>query len=571
MYRICDNETIVNEPNAQKRLSFWMKLLIAISVIGLVIRLYIFCLCRSFWIDEAMLAINIGSHAFFDFFQPLDFAQTAAIGYLYLQKIVVLLFGLSEYSLRLLPLICGISLIPLLGISGAYIFNDRVGIIAATVGALSPPLVHYSCEAKQYGVDVLLTVLLLLFWHFLNKDTKSLRMWTGLGLAGIVVILISQTAPVVLAGPWVALMLGGLIRRDRTTWARCIYIGSIWLSIYGILFFLYYRSTAHFDYMVHFWKPTFLSPWSMDYPERLRNFILNIFWWPFTPVIREPSWLVIILIVAAFAFMAFLAAKYFGIEKTALLIAPIACLFVLATFGIYPVSARLYLFIYPLILLVFAQAVATSTGWFREQRIRDGLLIAVWIVWLPWPGSFLSYVMRPASTSSRDLIAVVRSSPINEPVYIFSKGIPIWLIYTTDWKRMNTGRLDWYLSISSEPDAPAFHNRRSRNVDVVREGYALTASFEGRTEIAGIPTGFEIQGIINHLKQNPDCGWPENEADRIADQANPSIWVFVSQYFDFELAPLRAAIRRRGGREETSIQGESSILIRYRFTERREN
>lgn len=58
--------------------------------------------------------------------------------------------GESEYALRFLSVAAGLLIVPLLYVVGRRLFSTSAGLLAATLGALSPFLVWYSQEARMY-------------------------------------------------------------------------------------------------------------------------------------------------------------------------------------------------------------------------------------------------------------------------------------------------------------------------------------------------------------------------------------------------------------------------------------
>ncbi len=148
-----------DEVRAESRVWGWAIGLVA--VIGFGLRVRALLANRSLWLDEAMLALNICGRSFAGLLAPLDYDQGAPIGFLMLERLAVDVFGPTELALRLVPFIASIAALAL-----AYRFcRANIGITAAAIGlalvALSPALISYSGEAKQYGVDVSVGLLVL--------------------------------------------------------------------------------------------------------------------------------------------------------------------------------------------------------------------------------------------------------------------------------------------------------------------------------------------------------------------------------------------------------------------------
>ena len=76
-------------------------MLAALVLLGAVLRIYQYAADRSLWLDEAALAHNIIQRGFGQLVAPLDYAQIAPLGFLWLEKCAVVLFGSSEYAFEL--------------------------------------------------------------------------------------------------------------------------------------------------------------------------------------------------------------------------------------------------------------------------------------------------------------------------------------------------------------------------------------------------------------------------------------------------------------------------------------
>src|SRR5262249_20204617 len=132
-------------------------------LIGVVLRLSQYIANRSLWLDEAMLALNIVNRSFVELLQPLDYAQGAPLGFLFLEKALTLLFGNADYVLRFVPLICGLVLIWLIYVLAERILLRAVAVVAAVaLSVVSESLIYYASEIKQYSGDALMCLLLIL-------------------------------------------------------------------------------------------------------------------------------------------------------------------------------------------------------------------------------------------------------------------------------------------------------------------------------------------------------------------------------------------------------------------------
>ena len=143
------------------KLSWQAFSILAAIAVGAGLRLYFYLLNRSLWFDEALLALNLSGRSFAELLQPLDYNQSAPLGFLLLQKTLISLLGNRDYWLRLIPLLAGLSSLPLFYLTARRFLRPAAVQVVLWLFALSPPLIYYSSECKQYSSDVLIALLLI--------------------------------------------------------------------------------------------------------------------------------------------------------------------------------------------------------------------------------------------------------------------------------------------------------------------------------------------------------------------------------------------------------------------------
>src|SRR6266516_5742214 len=166
----------------------------AMVVLGVVVRVRQYAFRRSLWLDEAMVALNIGSRGFRGLLRPLALNQAAPVGWLWLEHGLVRLFGNNEYSQRLVSLLAGIGVLVLLWHVARQLLPRWLVPVVLLLAATSPSLIRYSNEAKQYesdafaGLVLLATALPLLPGAGREQERPSWRsflLWGGLGAVAI--------------------------------------------------------------------------------------------------------------------------------------------------------------------------------------------------------------------------------------------------------------------------------------------------------------------------------------------------------------------------------------------------
>ena len=123
----------------------------AAVTVGCLLRIVQYLFDRSLWMDEAYLSLNVLHRSFAGLCRALDYHQGAPIGFLLLEKSAVLWWGGSEYVLRLLPLLGGIASVLLFYKLANKVLPANAVPIAVGLFAISPTLIYYSAEVKQYS------------------------------------------------------------------------------------------------------------------------------------------------------------------------------------------------------------------------------------------------------------------------------------------------------------------------------------------------------------------------------------------------------------------------------------
>jgi len=222
--------------------------------LGVVLRLVQYLFNRSLWFDESLLALNIIDRSFLGLLRLLDYNQGAPIGFLLLEKLVIQVFGQSEYALRLFPFLSGIaSLFIFYDVAKRYVKTKAV-LIALSLFAISGPLIYYSVEVKQYSSDV--AIALLIYWVIIHLQAKGLSIprIVLLGILGALAIWFSHPAVFVLGGVLVSLTLFSLKRKEWTTIGRMTIAYLFWaLSLITVYFVSLHRLSKH-QLLLNYWS-----------------------------------------------------------------------------------------------------------------------------------------------------------------------------------------------------------------------------------------------------------------------------------------------------------------------------
>ena len=191
--------------------------------IGIGLRLFQYSFSHSLWLDEALVATNLQQKAYGDLMHELAYDQRAPAGFLLVVKGLAEHLDYSEQALRLFPWLCSLVSLFCFHLLARRLLCPGAAIIGLALTAFSPPLISYAAELKQYGVEVTVTLVLLLAAdRVLTGPATRSRMAAALAVAGTVGVWFSFTAPFILLGIGMCLAVAafyGRIGGSSRSWA----------------------------------------------------------------------------------------------------------------------------------------------------------------------------------------------------------------------------------------------------------------------------------------------------------------------------------------------------------------
>jgi dolichyl-phosphate-mannose-protein mannosyltransferase len=529
-------------------------LLTVILILGTGLRLWFYSSRPSLTIDETTLSLDLGLRSFAGLLRPLASLQTGPVLFLWAVKLCTAALGMSEYTLRLVPLAAG-SLIPfLVWRVGRRLAAEPAAILATALAAFAPALIQYSVTAKPYITDALFALLIAWCTLDLLDRPDATGVWVRLGVVGLVSILGSLAAPFLLAGATAAIVVG--VRPLAGQPARRLILSvAVWGAVWVPLYALVYRPVAASWYMQQFWGPASFAP------GRAAG------WWNlargvFMSVVGRSAPAAVILSFAAIVVVGlWVWLRRLPRARVALVGVPLLLLLFASSLHRYPLAARLLMFSVPTLTLGLAAAFAVPT--LRRARLGwgfGGLAVAALIA------VNVSHPYRPASTRQA-VDSLLRLARSGEPIYLASGSIPAWAFYTTDWGHPDTGYLDWIERYAGTPGAAAFHNTPPRGRPVgPDEGDSLQTTRGGRIELLGLASGIQWrEGRGFGVPVVSDSGWAAREAARIGAVAHPTVWLLVANSYPTMMQELSGAVERVGGAIDIDAGVGGVRLTRYRF------
>ena len=389
------------------------------------------------WGDEAMLALSFQArNGWGEFLTPLIWSQLAPPGFLWLTDGMTRLLGLSEYVLRLWPMLAGMgAMLAFAGLAWRHLKRREAVLAVAVLAASYFPLRH-SVEVKPYSTDLLVAVGVL--WVTLEifgrvRSTSGLprhhaNQWGVLALLALVAPWVSFTSIFVLGGCAVWLLVRALLRRDTMHVCLAIAVGLFAVMSFGVMAWAYgdVRAAEAGQYEA-------MAMWEEGFPP-----------------VREPWWIPWWLLdTHAGRMLSYPAGgKQFASAGTLLfcilggvklyrggrrpllwlLLAPLGFGLLAAAMGFYPYggTVRTMLYAGPTICLLGGIGVAAACGFLLNRRQDLGVLAFCGVMLLAIVGGTVGSVTSPYKTiedrDTRNVFRQLTTEASPEDVWVFARG-----------------------------------------------------------------------------------------------------------------------------------------------------
>jgi len=353
---------------------YWVVLIMAIGI-GIRLRNYFFN--RALWLDEATLSLNIINRDYLQLLKPLDTLQVAPIGFLFVEKFFVNIFGPNEFALRLFPLMAGIlSLFFFYSVAKKFT-NKFIALFGLLFFVFGYYLIYYSTEVKQYEIDILVFLLCFNFIYLKDYSYKGIQKYLVSGLIGATVIWFSHVSVFILAGIGLGLLLDLITGKVYSRIPGYVLMIFIWLISFGLNYFFFIYGHSHKDLQIEaFTSIGFLSGFTdiQTFSNWLWNNIIDLFKYPF----RIPNWVFGFLLIICTLYVIVKKKEY----KLLVLAFPALIHLIASVFNIYPFGARFTLYTASGTIIYFVFGI-----YYLASRIKGGQIIIgiAFLIMLSWP------------------------------------------------------------------------------------------------------------------------------------------------------------------------------------------
>lgn len=386
----------------------WALCLGLAAALGVALRLRALLAGRSLWLDEAMLALNICGRDFAGLLRPLDYDQGAPIGFLLVERLLVLILGPTELALRLVPFAASLATLVLVARFCRVHFGNWAAVVGLGLAAVSPSLIAYAGEGKQYSIDVAAGLLILNLAGDALRLGLTARRAIGLAVAGAVAVWFSHPAPFVLAGAGTTLILHEAHARRVRPALLGVGASTIWLASFAVSYVLTLRDLQSNSYLLTFWEGGFLPlvPRSVRDVRQYVVVFLGLFEAVYQNTQLEDNLAERMEVIAAAAWLAGVVVLYRKGQRgvLTLLVTPLIFAAIGAMLHKYPLRFRLALFTCGPTLLTTAAGLAYLFRSESGTSRATGRVLAAVLALLPTMQAAQFLIDRPPPYGARSVL-----------------------------------------------------------------------------------------------------------------------------------------------------------------------
>lgn len=316
-----------------------------IILLGIYIRVLFFSYARPFWNDESALAINVIGRNFFELFLPLDLDQTAPPLFACLSKFFGYFIKQSELAFRFVPLLSSIISIPVFFLLCRNFCHNKISnIFALFLFTFNYQIVYYSQEFKQYSSDILIFLLVLLSYFYIDFKSAKKSSLIAFGCVLGVTLWASYTSVFAVLALAFALVIKNFSHL-KNIWKNYLYC-FVPFGLFLLCFWVFKQNLNNSFYLHIFWHDGFLN-WDLSNLSKLINDNLHFYFVNFNN--KFFVWLT--LIIGSCVLLFRLKNKSYSLIMFSILFA-----FLLSYLHIYPLYNRVSLYLSPLLFIVMAMA-----------------------------------------------------------------------------------------------------------------------------------------------------------------------------------------------------------------------
>ncbi len=409
--------------------------------LGLILRLGQYLFNRSLWLDESALALNIINKNFHDLFLPLSYGQIAPFGFLLSEKFLINSFGISEYVLRLFPLISSIFALILF----YYLIKKTLSFwsffVSLGLFVFSSSLIYYASELKQYSSDLFFGLICMVLFVRLIKRGINFSRFILFFIFGSISLLCSFSSIFIL----MSLLVYWFIFYSRKSLTKenlwFLFLSVFWLSFFSIAYVFLLKDALLNPSIAGYWQEGFSK--GMFFSVPFFNWIIDTF----LRIFNNPLGLTLnhlggFLFLLGCFYSAKEDKKFFW-----LFFFPILFTFIFSLVHLYPFKSRLIIFLVPFFVIFTAKGAEFLINLTKDKFPFTGFILIIMLF------------IHPVSLDVYHLFKPRKLEEMNRVVDYLSKNIQkddkVYVYYSSEYafkyylKKLNLTDINYHLGVYS--------------------------------------------------------------------------------------------------------------------------
>lgn len=384
---------------------------------GLAVSIFMNCVGRSLWLDEAMLSYSFSERSLFELTSAVfEWDQNAPVLYLYFAKVMTLIFGNTEFVLRSVSILAMILTLFLTWYVAHYVFKLKYAIICSAFLANMNFILQYSNVFKQYLSECVWVLLVLVVYWFYREKKITFR---PVILLYMIFIWGANPACFFIGGVLACEFIEGVVKKDRTQILGSLFIGAGVFVSFVTYYFYWLRATAQSGTMQAYWgNADFpLIPKSIEDLKMANAMLYDVF-----ITFREGRLFIMGLVLAAFVIGIIMERnRYYMVLAVGFLITLFA-----SFIHMFPMADRLWCFSYPLFVILSFSAIDRMMG----KRSGELAAVALMFVLILTNNGILVYrhaenVYWEGEEANPNIAYVQEHIAEDENMYVYYQSIPV--------------------------------------------------------------------------------------------------------------------------------------------------
>lgn len=344
-----------------------------VTIAGVATSIYMNFVNRSLWLDEAALAFSFSKRPFLQLWDgPLEWLQSAPLGWLYFEKSLALLFGNTEFVLRIgsifgfaMALVILFLLLKRLNVSTALCLG------ACAFYANMPFILKYSNVFKPYIFDGFIVLLAIYLFQLYSAGRLRAAI---LAVAWTLMIWFSTPVAFIMGGLLLSAGIFCLIEKDVRRLGRLIAVGAVILLSFGLHYFLWLGDESIVSGMQAYWEDQNfpLIPTSLADLSKMLHMVAEL-------TTHAGSLRPLVLLMAAYTFPMALYRR-----QTTLVGCYLGILLALfaSWLNMFPIQDRMWCFLYGMLALLSFYSLACIEN---EDAFWHRLVLCLFLSFLFYP------------------------------------------------------------------------------------------------------------------------------------------------------------------------------------------